>query len=84
MRQIKFRGKRKNTGEWAYGDLVRNVEGAFAIVPPFQMNMNNVCSNYEVRPESIGQFTGFLDKKGNEIYEGDMLGWLDYDASFIP
>ena len=57
MRQIKFRGKRKNTGEWAYGDLVRNVEGAFAIVPPFQMNMNNVCSNYEVRPESIGQFT---------------------------
>lgn len=66
MRQIKFRGKRKNTGEWAYGDLVRNVEGAFAIVPPFQMNMNNVCSNYEVRPESIGQFTGFLDKKGNQ------------------
>lgn len=34
---IKFRGKSKHTGEWLYGDLVRNVDGAFAVVPPFEM-----------------------------------------------
>lgn len=33
-RKVKFRGKSKKTGEWLYGDLVRNVEGTFAIVPP--------------------------------------------------
>ena len=57
---IKFRGKSKRTGEWLYGDLVRNVAGDFAIVPPFEMTMNNYCGNYEVDKETIGQFIGIL------------------------
>lgn len=72
---IKFRGKSKRTGEWLYGDLVRNVEGAFAIVPPFEMTTDNLCDKYEVDEETVGQFTGLLDENQSEIYEGDIVDW---------
>ena len=70
---IKFRGKFPKTGEWLYGDLIRNVEGAFAIVPPYEISMNNYYRNYVVDKETIGQFIGMTDKNENEIYEGDII-----------
>ena len=72
-RIVKFRGKSKRTGEWLYGDLVRNVEGAFAIVPPFEMTTDNLCDRYEVDKETVGQSTGLYDENESEIYEGDIV-----------
>lgn len=75
-RIVKFRGKSKRTGEWLYGDLVRNVEGAFAIVPTFEMTTANLFDKYEVDGNTIGQlafaYEGVRGDK-DEIYTGDIL-----------
>ena len=75
-KNVKFRGKSKKTGEWLYGDLVRNVEGAFAIVPPFEMTTDNLCDKYEVDENTIGQllFTIYHDDgTSSDVYIGDVV-----------
>lgn len=69
VENIKFRGKSKRTGGWLYGDLVRNVEGAFAIVPPFEITMNNYCGNYEVDKKTVGQLVAKTRKSNGDICE---------------
>ena len=86
IENIKFRGKSKKTGEWLYGDLVRNVEGVFAIVPPFEISMNNYCENYEVDKETIGQLIAKIRKSNGdigEIYSQDIVKLTAYDGE-IP
>ena len=79
----KFRGKSQKTGEWLYGDLVRNVEGVFAIVPPFEISMNNYCENYEVDKETIGQLIAKIKKSNGdtcEVYSHDIVKLTAYDG----
>ena len=83
IENIKFRGKSKRTGEWLYGDLVRNVEGEFAIVPPFEISMNNYCENYEVDKETIGQLIAKIRKSNGdtcEVYSQDIVKLTAYDG----
>lgn len=85
MRQIKFRGKRENTGEWVFGDL--QIGDGEHIPMISETSCGHDPCYFQVEENTIGQFTGLNDKNGKEIYEGDILHFAgiisDYSYSVV-
>lgn len=80
MREIKFRGKRIDNGQWVYGYLVKQF-GVFKIYDDSSEDFGDWI--HEVNPETIGQFTGLKGKDYNEIYEGDIIQGRDKDGPSV-
>ena len=87
-REIKFKAKRSDNGEWVKGSLMNTPFGTF-----IEWYDDSICNKIEVDPNTVCQFTGRYDYYGKELWENDIVTheckfyegtivWSDIENSF--